>query len=289
RSRRHGGCSRNGSELDEVVSGFMPTTRSVRMSAARKYLASKAAQRKLQPTLYFTMNCLLLTKAEGTPQNGDPLPQEDVDAYLSALRDQFEAQVPLPSERTRLLSRYDVGAWRRLANTSRGALKYLILRTPDDLLLISAGVFEHHGPHVPSRRDGMLPGEEADVGRSPNWYHFTYTYGELLENPTETIGAVLEKLTLGLERYHKLLSHMKGEYWSVSRRFKKAQVIRLERKVDEDAKEQMLRDMQDDLLDAYSEWKKTGERKLLDQMRGLAREIRQLSPDFHFSLPAGGS
>ena len=45
---------------------------------------------------------------------------------------------------------------------------------------------------------------------------------------------------------------------------------------------------QDLLLDAYSEWKKTGERKLLDQMRGLAREIRQLSPDFHFSLPAGG-
>ncbi len=208
------------------------------MSAARKYLVSKIGPRKLQPTLYFTINCLLLTKAEGTPQNGDPLPQEDVDAYLSALRDQFEAQVPLPSERTRLLSRYDVGAWRRLANS--------------------------------------------------NWYHFTYTYGELLENPSETIASVLEKLTLGLERYHKLLSHMKGEYWSVSKRFKKAQVIRLERKVDEDAKEQMLRDMQDLLLDAYSEWKKTGERKLLEQMRGLAREIRQLSPDFHFSLPAGG-
>jgi hypothetical protein len=258
------------------------------MSAARKYLASKIGQRKLQPTLYFTMNCLLLTKAEGTPQNGDPLPQEDVDAYLTALRDQFEAQVPLPSDRTRLLSRYDVGAWRRLANSSRGSLKYLILRTPDDLLLISVGVFEHHGPHVPSRRDGMLPGEEADVGRSPNWYHFTYTYGELLESPAETIAAVLEKLTLGLERYHKLLSHMKGEYWSVSKRFRKAQVFRLERKVDEDAKEQMLRDMQDHLLDAYSEWKKTGERKLLDMMRGLAREIRQLSPDFHFSLPAGG-
>ena len=81
---------------------------------------------------------------------------------------------------------------------------------------------------------------------------------------------------------------MKGEYWSIPKRFKKAQVIRLVRKVDEDAKEQHLREMQDLLLDAYSEWKKTGERKLLDQMRGLAREIRQLSPDFHFSLPAGG-
>ncbi len=259
------------------------------MSAARKYLASKAARRKLQPTLYFTMNCLLLTKAEGTPQNGDPLPQEDVEAYLGALRDQFEAQVPLPSDRTRLLSRYDIGAWRRLANSNRGSLKYLILRTPEDLLLISVGVFEHHGPSVPSRRDGILPGEEADVGRSPNWYHFTYTYGELLENPAETIAAVLEKLTLGLERYHKLLSHMKGEYWSLSKRFRKAQVIRLVRRVDEDAKEQTLREMQDLLLDAYSEWKRTGERKLLDQMRGLAREIRQLAPDFHFSLPAGGA
>lgn len=258
------------------------------MSAARKYLASRTSPRKLQPTLYFTMNCLLLTKAEGTPQNGDPLPQEDVDGYLQTLRDQFEAQVPLPAERTRLLSRYDIACWRRLANSSRGVLKYLILRTPEDLLLISVGVFEHHGPNVPSRRDGMLPGEEADVGRSPNWYHFTYTYGDLLENPTETIAAVLEKLTLGMERYHKLLSHMKGEYWSVAKRFRKAQVFRLERKVDEDAKEQSLREMQDLLLDAYSEWKRTGERKLLEQIRGLAREIRQLAPDFHFSLPAGG-
>jgi len=258
------------------------------MSAARKYLASKANPRKLQPTLYFTMNCLLLTKAEGTPQNGDPLPQEDVDAYIQTLRDQIEAQVPLPGERTRLLSRYDVGCWRRLANTSRGSLKYLIFRTPEDLLLISVGMFEHHGPQVLSRRDGMLPGEEADVGRSPNWYHFTYTYGELLENPNVTIASVLEKLTLGLERYHKMLSHMKGEYWSMAKRFRKAQVIRLERTVDEDAKEQTLREMQDLLLDSYSEWKRTGERKLLDQMRGLAHEIRQLSPDFQFSLPAGG-
>ena len=62
------------------------------MSAARKYLASKTSPRKLRPTLYFTMNCLLLTKAEGTAQNGDPLPQEDVDGYLQTLRDQFEAQ-----------------------------------------------------------------------------------------------------------------------------------------------------------------------------------------------------
>src|SRR2546422_5090601 len=258
------------------------------MSAARKYLASKVGQRKLQPTLYFTMNCLLLTKAEGTPQNGDPLPQADVDSYLSALRDQFEAQVPLPAERTRLLSRYDVGAWRRLANSSHGSLKYLILRTPNDLLLISVGLFEHLGPHVPSRRDGMLPGEEADVGRSPNWYHFTYTYGELLENPAETIAAVLEKLTLGLERYHKLLSHMKGEYWSVPRRVKKAQGVPLEGQDDEDPEEQKLRDKPDHPLDAYSEWKKTGERKLLDQMRGLARRNRQISPRFHFLRPAGG-
>jgi len=133
-----------------------------------------------------------------------------------------------------------------------------------------------------------MPGEEADVGRSPNWYHFSYTYGELLEHPSTTIAAVLEKLTLGLERYHKVLSHMRGEYWSLSRRFKSAQVTRLERVVDEEAREQSLRTKQDLLLDAYSEWQRTGERKLLDHIRGLAREIRELAPDFHFSLPAGG-
>ena len=64
-------------------------------------------------------------------------------------------------------------------------------------------------------------------------------------------------------------------------------MIRLERSVDEDARENDLRQMQDRLLDAYSEWKRTGERQHLDQMRGLTREIRLLLPDFQFSLPPG--
>jgi hypothetical protein len=258
------------------------------MSAARKYLASQATPRKVRPTVYFTMNCLLLSRAKGTPRNGDPLPQEDVEGYLATLKDQFEAQVPLPPERLRLLSRFDVASWRRLASASRGSLKYLVLRTPEDFLLIAVGLFEHVGPNVPNRREGVMPGEEADVGRSPNWYHFSYTYGELLEQPTKQIGGLLEKLTLGLERYHKVLSHMRGEYWNPERRFAKAQVIRFERHVDEEAREQSLKDMQDRLLDAYSEWKRTGEKSLLDQIRGLAREIRDLAPDFQFSLPAGG-
>lgn len=259
------------------------------MTAARKFLASKTSPRKVRPTTYVALNCLLLTKADGTPKNGDPLPQEDVDAYLAALSDQIEAHVPLPPERSRLLSRYDVAAWRRLASANRGSLRYLVYRTPEDLLLISVGIFEQCGPYVPNRREGLLPGEEADVGRSPNWYHFSYTYGELLENPAATVGGVLEKLTTSLERYHKMLSHMRGEYWSLARRFKKATVIRLARTVDDEARDTTLRAMHDRLLDAYAEWKKTGERKHLDEIRGLTREIRLLSPDFQFSLPAGGA
>jgi hypothetical protein len=175
-----------------------------------------------------------------------------------------------------------------LASAHRGSLRYRIFRTPEDLLLVSLGRFEHAGPYVPNRREGVITGEEADVGRSPNWYHFSYTYGELLENPTAAMGGLLEKLTVAVERYHKMLSHMRGEYWSLGARFKKAQVIRLERTVDEDAREHDLKEMQDKLLDAYSEWKRTGERTHLDQMRGLTREIRLLLPDFQFSLPAGG-
>jgi hypothetical protein len=267
----------------------MKTERGSRvMAGTRKGVASTGGSRKVRPHAYVAMNCLLLTRAEGTPRNGDPLPQEDVNAYLDALRDQLEANVPLPPERTRLLSSFDIAAWRRLAGATTGSLKYLIYRTPSDLLLVSVGVFEHSGPYLPSRREGMLPGEEADMGRSPGWYHFSYTYGELLENPASTLGSVLEKLTVSLERYHKMLSHMKGEYWSMASRLEDAQVIRLERTVDEEARELAIRAMQDRLLDAYGEWKRTGKRKHLDQIRGIAREIRALSPDFNFSLPAGG-
>ena len=52
--------------------------------------------------------------------------------------------------------------------------------------------------------------------------------------------------------------------------------------------DETVRAMQDRLLDAYGEWKRTGERRHLDEIRGLAREIRLLAPDFQFSLPSGG-
>jgi hypothetical protein len=103
---------RSGDEVKHVRRGE-------RNVAARKYLASKMTPRRSRPTSYVAINCLLLTKAEGTPKKRRSASARDVDAYLAALKDTLEAQIPLPPERTRLLSRYDVAAWRRLASTHR--------------------------------------------------------------------------------------------------------------------------------------------------------------------------
>src|SRR5206468_10040579 len=102
----------------------------------------------------------------------------------------------------------------------------------------------------------LQPSEEAYVGRGKTYYHFAYSYSQQMHRKNQGVAEVLEKLSVGFEKYLRILSHMRGEYLDLVKRLSSGEVYHLERSVDEASQQELIRVKQDELLELYSAWKK---------------------------------
>jgi hypothetical protein len=243
----------------------------------------KETRRGLRPTYHFTINCLLYSRMEtGLVSNPDCY-DEDVNVYLAHLLHAF-INPGYAEQSKKSLSRYDVDVFRRLALSSDAHIKYLIHKGNSDFLLVSVGIFDNSG--LPeSTRPYPQPSEEAYVGRGKTYYHFAYTYSQQMHRKNAGVADVLEKLSVGFDKYLKILSHMRGEPLDLAKRLTQGEVYHLERTVDEAALQQLLRTKQDELLELYTAWKEQPTPEAIESLERLVGEIRQLNPDFHFELP----
>ena len=246
-------------------------------------LEIQETRRGVRPSYHFTVNCLLYTRMEtGLVSNPDCY-DEDVNVYLSHLLHAFIN--PGHAEQSRkFLSRYDVDVFRRLAVSSDARLKYVILNSSSDFLLVSVGSFDDAGTPDGTRAEPR-PTEEAYVGRGKTYYHFAYTYSQRVTRRNAGVAEVLEKLSVGFDRYLKILAHMRGEPLDLAKRLAQGEVYHLERTVDEAAVQQLLRAKQDELLELYTAWKERPTPETVESLERLVDEIRQLNPDFRFELP----
>jgi hypothetical protein len=222
----------------------------------RHYVDLKETDRNLQPTYYFMINCLLYSRMETGLVSNQDFYDEDVNVYLAHLLHSF------------IDSR----------------LKYLIYKTNADFLLISIGIFDNPvGTAAP--RAKVPSSEEAYIGRGKTYYHFAYSYAQHVHRKNQGVAEVLEKLSVGFEKYIKILSHMRGEYLDLMSRLSKGEVYHLERSVNEDTRQEMLRLKQDELLELYSAWKREPNEETEENMERVVGEIRQINPSFKFELP----
>lgn len=99
------------------------------------------------------------------------------------------------------------------------------------------------------------------------------------------VADVLEKLSTGFEKYLRILSHMRGEYLDLMKRFSNGEVYHLERSIDEHSQRELLRVKQDELLELYSAWRTTRSAETEESLERVVSEIRQLNPGFKFELP----
>jgi hypothetical protein len=243
----------------------------------------KETRRDLQPTYHFTINCLLYSRIEtGLVSNPDCY-DEDVEVYFSHLLHAFINPEYIEQSK-KSLSRYDLDVFRRFANSSDARIRYVIHKTNADFLLVSTGIFDNPGPPG-SPRAHAQPSEEAYVGRGKTYYHFAYTYSQQMHRRNAGVAEVLEKLSVGFDRYLKILSHMRGEPLDLAKRLAQGEVYHLERTVNEAAVQQLLRAKQDELLELYTAWKARPDAGIVESLERLVSEIRQLNPDFRFELP----
>lgn len=248
----------------------------------RHYVDLKDSSRDLQPTYYFMINCLLYSRMEtGLVSNQDGY-DEDVNVYLAHLLHSF-INPEFVEQSRRFLSRYDTDVFRRLSNSTDARLKYMIYKTNADFLLVSIGLFDN--PMVPDALRRTPPSEEAYVGRGKTYYHFAYSYAQQVHRKNAGVAEVLEKLSVGFEKYLRILSHMRGEYLDLMKRLSQGEVYHLERSVDEHAQQEMLRLKQDELLELYSKWQSQPSDAAREDLERLVGEIRQLDPEFKFEIP----
>ncbi|MBD3163109.1 MAG: hypothetical protein GF346_11805 [Candidatus Eisenbacteria bacterium] len=260
------------------------------MEPRSQYLELPASRTDLRPTYHFMMKCLLYSRMETGLLSNQDFYDEDVNVYIAHLLDSMIRPENLEQAR-RYLSPYDTDLFQRLAGSKDARLKYTIYKTNADFLLISLGVFDHKEPAMAKKRPGsgkerfFHPTEEASVGRGRTYYRFAYTYSQLVNGRSAGISEVLEKLSLGFDKYLRILAHMRGEYFDLIKRLSGGEVYHLERVANENSRFEDLKKKQDRFLDLYLEYKKTGSIDLKAEIEKLVQEIRSLDPDFQFEIP----
>ncbi|MBM3287395.1 MAG: hypothetical protein FJY88_08620 [Candidatus Eisenbacteria bacterium] len=261
------------------------------MDTRQQYVELPASRTDFRPTYHFMMKCLLYSRMETGLLSNQDFYDEDVNVYLAHLLDSLIQPEHMEQAR-RFLSPYDTEVFRRLSTSKDARLKYTIYKTNADFLLISLGIFdspetaltEAPAPQNPDR-EFYRPTEEASIGRGRTYYRFAYTYSQMVHGRNAAISDVLEKLSVGFEKYLRILAHMRGEYLDLLKRLSSGEIYHLERVANGEQREKEIREKHDQFLDLYIDWKKTGAEDTKARIIRLIKEIRFLDPDFNFQIP----
>ncbi|MDM7916274.1 MAG: hypothetical protein ACE15D_09325 [Candidatus Eisenbacteria bacterium] len=256
------------------------------MEARSRYLEIPTGVVESRPTYHFVMKCLLYSRMETGLLSNEDFYDEDVNVYIAHLLDSMIHPENVDRAR-RFLSPYDSDVFRMLQASKDARLRYTIYKTNADFLLLSLGIFDNPEAIANPGQNGAehqthRPSEEAFIGRGRTYYRFAYTYSQLVHGRTSGISDVLEKLSIGFEKYLRILAHMRGEYLDLMHRLSTGEVYHLERVANEQQRRESLREKQDAFLDLYLDWKKTGAQDARERMSQMVKEIRALDPEFRF-------
>jgi hypothetical protein len=232
-------------------------------------------------TLQFMMNCLLYSRIEtGLESNTDEY-DEDVNVYLAHLLNSFINPRYYQAAR-RYITEYDTEVTAQLERSRNVRMKYTIYKTNADFLLLSTGIFSGGDPEI--HRPGSQPGHgrEDRVERGKTYYHFAFSYSKRITPRSPSLTEVLAKLSRGFEKYVKILSHMRGEYFNLYERLTAGEEFHLHRSIDDAAQRENLRRTQDEFLDLYLSWKKEPNGVLIDRLQEVCERLRELDPTFRF-------
>lgn len=234
-----------------------------------------------EATLQFMMNCLLYSRLEtGLESNADEY-DEDVNVYLAHLLNSFINPRYYRAAR-RYISDYDTDVFARLESSQDARLRYTIYKTNADYLLLSMGIFSHKNPEIDQPGPLFRHGREGRMGRGKAYYHFAFSYSQRISPRSPSISEVLAKLSRGFEKYVRILSHVRGEYFNLIEHFSEGELFHLEQSINQTARQEKLRAIQDEFLDLYLSWKRTRDPLEFRRMQEVCDRLRELDPTFKF-------
>lgn len=250
----------------------------------RDALCSKWKKNRLAVVYHFSLHCLVFSKIEAGLGYRSEVDRE-IDGYLEELlRFSMNPNDPNHEEAKKHLTKYDNEVFSRLAKVEDGRVKYQIYRTETDLFLLSVGIINNSREPLPRQPFH----EEASIGGRGDYCRFSLYYSQAMNKAMSggdlSITDILEKFRLALEEYSQFVSYFRGEHFDLFQRLAQGKFYQLERVVDEEGQREALREKQDQLLDLFGEWKKSPSPEMEKQLQTLVLEIKELKPEFSFSV-----
>jgi hypothetical protein len=230
---------------------------------------------------YLMLNCLLLTRitdASGGSPDSDGY-NDEIRTYINSLA----AGVADPSSVERLkpyLFEYDLAALGHLAASRDSALRYLVCRAANDVLIVSVGVFDV--PNGDPSRPRFPNGSQGQMGRGEAYYHFAFSFADRITHIPESVTTVIDKIVAGLEKYSTILGYMTGVPYDLSARLEDCEIHHLARSVETTGKRIRLERKRDEFLDAYREWMTRHTEETKSKVALAADELRRLDPSFKY-------
>jgi hypothetical protein len=235
-----------------------------------------------EPTFFFMLNCLLLTRVQNDLDAGDDRFEEEVNVYLANLLTAFSNPLYIESLKP-YLSDHDVEVFTRLGNSNDARLKYTIYKANADFLLFSIGVFDSAGERSVPLGPEFKHGHQGQMGKGQTYYHFAFSYSKRVPEIGETVSDVLEQLSKGFEKYVTILTYVRGEYFDIVKRLSDGEIYHLMRSVEATGRKIQLERKQNEFLDAYLDWKNHGTEEARKRVLDLAQELRAIDPTFKYT------
>jgi len=236
-----------------------------------------------EQTHYYMMNCLLYSRMESSFPSNDEYYDEDVNVYIANLL----SSLIDPKYQTALnkyIFAYDVPLFESINRTDSPRVKYMTYKVNADFILVSLGIFMNPARKRPNSTPHMNLPMRSYIGRGKAYYNLAQSYSMATFRRNTAVCEVLGKLSTGFERYTNVLSHMRGEYFNIYKRFTGGEIYHLERSIEVIEQKGKLKILYDKFLDAYSIYKQKKNPESKKLLEEIIIEIKRLDPTFRFSI-----
>jgi len=207
---------------------------------------------------------------------------EEVEAYLASLRKAVSDPDHLENL-TPYLFEYDIEALQRLAHSDDGAVRYLVCKAKDDVLILAAAAFDAAGEAALPVGLPFSHGSQGQMGRGPAYFHFAFSFTKKLADPAEATAIVEKNLPPGLWKYSTILAYVTDQQFDFTDRFAGSEVYHLMRTVEKTGKRIRLERKRNEFLDAYLEWRGSGTEEAKQRVLEIAGQLRRLDPGFSYT------
>ena len=225
----------------------------------------------------FMLRCLLQSRLDAGLPSDDDGNEHDVHVYLAHLLGAYAD----PAYCVRVgcvISPNDTTVFETAQHSTSKRFRYRVYRINADHLMMAIGVFQNPDGRRPDSRPQFRPQHTTYMDRAKTYYDFASTYSQSVFGSTSGVTGVLGKLATGFERYVRILSHLRSEYFDFVDRLSEGELYHLERSANTEG----AKSLYDEFLDRYNEYRASATPEAHEKLRDVVHRLHQADPGFHF-------